>query len=109
MHFDFLTDASLVCSELIYKCYEPANGFTGLTFPLQDMLGRKVTPPNEMVRQFDSEFGTQTRQTDFVLFYDGKERERRAVRSSVNAFRKSWMRPKWHVLTKEANHKTSQR
>lgn len=105
-NFDFLTDASLVCSELLYKCYEPAPGFTGLTFPLQDMLGRMVTPPNDMVRQFDSRYGTPGQQTDFVLFYDGREFERKAVASSVEEFRKSWARPKWHVLTKEGNKKT---
>lgn len=104
-NFDFLTDASLVCSELIYKCYEPAAGFTGLTFPLQDMLGRMVTPPNDMVRQFDRQYGTPGQQTDFVLFYDGREFERKAVAASVEEFRKSWTRPKWHVLTKEGNRK----
>jgi hypothetical protein len=105
-NFDFLTDASLVCSELLYKCYEPSNEFKGLTFPLQDMLGRKVTPPNEMVRQFDSQFGSPAQQSDFVLFYDGKERDRTAVAASVDEFKKSWTRPKWHVLTKEAHGKT---
>jgi len=108
-NFDFMTDASLVCSELVYKCYEPSSGFKGLTFPLQDMLGRKVTPPNEMVRQFDSQFGTPAQQSDFVLFYDGKELERTAVAASVDELRKSWTRPKWHVLTKEANQKAPQR
>jgi len=107
-NFDFLTDASLVCSELVYKCYEPASGFTGLIFPLRDMLGRKVTPPNEMVRQFDSQFGTPAQQTDFVLFYDGREFERKAVAAPVEEFRKSWTRPKWHVLTSEANKKVTQ-
>lgn len=106
--FDFLTDASLVCSELIYKCYEPSKAFKGLTFPLQDMLGRKVTPPNDMVRQFDRQYGTPAQQTDFVLFYDGKEQERRAVPAPVEEFRKSWRRPKWHVLTREGNKKTPQ-
>jgi hypothetical protein len=105
-NFDFLTDASLVCSELIYKCYEPSAGYTGLSFPLIDLLGRTVTPPNDMVRQFDSQFGTPAQQSDLVIFYDGRELERKAVQAPVDEFRKSWQRPKWHVLTKEGNKKT---
>jgi hypothetical protein len=97
-NFDFLTDAELVCTELIYKAYEPATGMHGLHFRLLDILGRKATPANEMVRQFDEQFGTSAQQTDFVLFYDGHERARKAVRSTPAEFRSSWRRPKWHVL-----------
>ena len=32
-------------------------------------------------------------------FYDGYERKGEAKESDVAAFRKSWQRPKWHVLT----------
>ncbi|TLN17654.1 protein tyrosine phosphatase, partial [bacterium] len=47
-NFDFLTDAALVCSELIFKCYEPARGFKGLTLPQSVVLGRVLTSPNEL-------------------------------------------------------------
>ncbi|MEI6083632.1 MAG: YiiX/YebB-like N1pC/P60 family cysteine hydrolase [Verrucomicrobiota bacterium] len=100
-NFDFATDATLVCTELVYKSYEPATGFTGLTFPLVDMLGRKVTPANEMVRQFADQFGTPQQQTDLVIFLDGRERQQRAVEVGPQEFRDSWRRPKWHILSQE--------
>jgi len=99
-NFDFLTDAALVCSELVYKSYEPAPGYKGLDLPLVEMLGRKLTPPNEIIRQFDRSCGTGRQQTDLVLFYDGIELEKQARESSLEEFRKSWRRPKWHVFVR---------
>jgi len=97
-NFDFLTDSQLVCTELIYKAYEPSKQIQGLRFPLIDILGRKTTPANEIVKQFDAQFGTPQQQIDFVLFLDGVERAGKAVSAPVEAFRKSWKRPKWHIL-----------
>lgn len=97
-NFDFLTDAALVCSELIYKCYEPSREFIGLRLPIVDLMGRKLTPPNEFVRQFDAQYGTSAQQAELVLFYDGHEAQGRALPSTLGAFRQSWRRPKWHIL-----------
>jgi len=98
-NFDFRTDATIVCTELVYKSYEPATNFTGLRFPLIEMLGRPVLPANLIARQFHEQFGTPAQQLDFVAFIDGYEREKRAVESTVQAFCASWQRPKWHVIT----------
>jgi hypothetical protein len=100
-NFDFSTDAELVCTELVYKSYEPSSGCVGLTFPLVEMLGRKVTPANEFAKQFDSQFGTAEQQFDMVAFIDGNEKGRKAVESSVTEFRKTWQRPKWHVFVQD--------
>jgi hypothetical protein len=99
-NFDFLTDSALVCSELIYKVYLPAGQETGLRLPLSDMLGRKVMSPNDIARMFDEEYDLSP-QLEFVLFYDGNESKGKAVRSDVEAFRKSWERPKWHIIIKD--------
>jgi hypothetical protein len=96
--FDFATDSALVCTELVYKAYEPATGFKGLTFPLVEMLGRKVTPANELVKQFDATHGASDQQCDLIIFLDGQERRARAVESGLDEFRASWKRPKWHVF-----------
>jgi uncharacterized protein YycO len=98
-NFDFSTDAELVCTELVYKAYEPANGFTGLTLPTVTMLGREVTPANEFVKQFDAQAATGNEQFELVAFLDGYERTKSARYSSLADFRASWKRPKWHVLT----------
>lgn len=97
--FDFATDAELVCTELIYKSYEPAAGFTGLKLPTVEMLGRQVTPANEIAKQFAQQHGTPAQQFDFVCFLDGQEKKRTAADASLEDFLQSWKRPKWHVIT----------
>ena len=96
-NFDFLTDAELVCSELIYKSYESNRNYTGLTFPLQEIVGRKVTTANDMAKMFDQEYNKPNQQLDFIAFYDGHERQRKAIRTDLNTFRKSWKRSKWFI------------
>jgi hypothetical protein len=100
-NFDFSTDAELVCTELIYKSYEPANGFTGLKLTTVEMLGRQVTPANEFVKQFDAQAAVGKEQFDLVEFLDGRERSKSAKVGSLADFRASWKRPKWHVLTQD--------
>jgi hypothetical protein len=98
-NFDFSTDAELVCTELVYKAYEPANGYTGLKLPTVEMLGRQVTPANEFVKQFDAQAANGGAQFELVEFLDGYERTKNARPASLAEFRASWKRPKWHVLT----------
>ena len=100
-NFDFLTDTSLVCTEVLYKAYEPSRDFRGISFPVPEILGHRVTPANEIVRQFDADFGKAKQQWDFVLFLDGNERADKAIETSVDVFRESWKRPKWHILTEK--------
>lgn len=91
--FNFDTDASLVCSEVIYRAYEDR-----IRFPVAEVAGRKTMPPNNLVRDFDTTFGTPRQQFDLIVFFDGRERERRAVEAPVAEFRSSAKRPKWHIL-----------
>ena len=97
--FDFRTDAALVCSELIYKAYQPDAGVRGLRLPLESVAGRLMMTPNEIARRFALERGHEERQLDFVLMLDGDERAKRAHLASAEAFARSWARPKWHILT----------
>lgn len=101
-NFDFHTDAALVCSEVLYKAYEGS-----VTFPLATTMNRLNTPPNDIVRVFDQTYGTPAQQFDFVLFLDGQERTQVAVAADVEAFRASWKRPKWHILTSPAPPRAS--
>jgi len=91
--FDFHTDTSLVCSEVVYKAYEGA-----VSMPLTKRMGHLVTPPNEIVRAFDMTYGSEHQQFDLVLFLDGHERQHAALPSTVGDFRESWKRPKWFVM-----------
>lgn len=96
--FDFQTDTALVCTELIYKSYEPATGFQGLRMTPTEMVGRLAIPANDIARAFDAEAGTPNAQWDMVIFLDGIGRGRTARVSTEAEFRKSWLRPKWHIL-----------
>jgi hypothetical protein len=100
-NFNFATDAELVCTELVYKSYEPATDMHGLLLPMTEMLGRPVLPANEIARQFDSQYGGTNAQFECVTFLDGYEREGKAKEVGVDEFRQSWRRPKWHVLVQE--------
>ncbi|HAH05914.1 MAG TPA: hypothetical protein DCM05_05180 [Elusimicrobia bacterium] len=99
--FDFATDDKLVCTELVYKAYEPAKGQKGLKFPLVDILGRMATPANLIAKQFDEQFGTASKQLDFVFFYDGNEQAGAAADAKEDEFCRSWRRPKWHILVQD--------
>ena len=71
-NFDFATDAELVCTELVYKSYEASAGMKGLQFPLVEMLGRQVTPANELAKQFDAQQGTGEEQFEWSPFSMGR-------------------------------------
>ena len=100
-NFDFLTDDKLVCTELVYKAYEKSVDRIGLQLPTVEVLGRLAMPANEIVKQFDRNYGTPRQQFELVLFLDGHERDREAVEAGVETFRESWKRPKWHVITQD--------
>ena len=63
--FDFFTSDKLVCTELVYRCYEGL-----LHLPLKRVMGRDTLPAVEIVRKFADERGKADRQLDFVLFLD---------------------------------------
>jgi hypothetical protein len=99
--FDFGSDQSLVCTELIVKAYLPDRTKKGLKLPLERLMGNLVTPANAFVRQFDQTYGTGNQQMDLVLFLDGSEKVKRAAEADLSTFRKSWNRPKWHILVQD--------
>lgn len=99
--FDFQSDATLVCSEVVYKAYEASPEHPGVKFPLQRMLGRMVSSPNGMVEQFDRDYATPAQQEDFVAFLNGHELEKASQWADVKALRQSWRWPKWHVLVEK--------
>jgi hypothetical protein len=100
-NFDFLTDSKLVCTELIYKAYEPSSSYAGIKFPLRELIGRQVTTANDMAEMFDQNYGTPEQQMDFITFYDGHERENKAIVSGLAVFRSSWKRPKWFIWVQD--------
>jgi len=99
-NFDFLTDSSIVCSELIYKVYQDGPGKRGLGLKLRNIAGRKAMPPNDIVQKFDKEFDTAEKELDFVYFLDGSEGKNKAMVEGPQDFRISYKRPKWDIAQK---------
>lgn len=96
--FDFSSDESLICSELIYRCYFPGSGEEGLDFPLPTIAGKPAMPTNEIARTFAETFGTEKQALDLVLFLDGDVKSGKAGRAPVDEFLKTWNRPEWHPI-----------
>jgi hypothetical protein len=95
--FDFATDDSIVCSELVMKAYEPSQDLDGLRVPWITVAGRRAVPPTEIVRVFAAELGEPEPQLEFVWFLDGREREKAAVVADAAALAGSVHRPKWDI------------
>lgn len=96
--FDFETDASLVCSELVYKSYaQPAADGPSLTVALESVLGRTTLPPSNFAQRFDEQYGQESADFDFVVFMEGNETNSNAAEASVETFRASWQRSKWDL------------
>ena len=101
LNFDFRTDSALVCSELVLKSYESLEGQPGLEFKTAQIGQRQVTPCNSIMQQFSENYGTPQQQLDFILFYDGYERQGKAVESNLEELLISWKRPDWHIFLQE--------
>jgi len=97
-NFDIMTDNALFCSELIYKSYLCSSNKKGLTFTLEPKAGRLLLSPNSIIKKFDTEFNSNNAEFDFVLFYDGSERERKAIRKNAQDLKITWKITKWTMV-----------
>lgn len=94
-NFDFLTDQSVVCTELVYKSWERAEVQATPGYDPTLVMGRTTLPANELVRQFDEQRDGGNSNLEFVYFLDGREGSSDAVVRGEEAFRDSWKRSKW--------------
>lgn len=90
--FDFLTDNSIVCSELFYKAYPMMN------YKLRTLSGRMVLSSNDIVQDFDEKYEEQKKVFDFVYFIDADEKTGKSFFSDLDSFRKSWKRNETDVV-----------
>lgn len=108
-NFDIMTDNALFCSELIYKSYLCSSNKKGLKFNLEAKAGRLLLSPNSIIKKFDAEFGSENSEFDFVAFYDGSERERKAIRKSAKDLKITWKRSKWTIVKRRIILNTERR
>jgi len=93
--FDFAVDEALVCSSLVWRAHR------GLPIlQPEEGGGRLLLPPNLVAERYDRLLSMgEDPGLDFVLFLDGLE-PGRVHDTDEAAFRTSWRRPKWHVVTR---------
>lgn len=96
-NFDFLTEESIVCTELVYKAWQPGKNKRGIDLKLISVMGRPTLPANEIVKQYAAQMTLpeEKRQMEFVYFLDGREKQSKAIIASEKSFVESWERPKW--------------
>lgn len=97
--FDFATDAALVCTELVWRAYRPAEGKQGFELQLVDVAGRRTLPANQVARQYALAADSPDRVLDFVFFIDASERERKTWFADEATYRASHERTKLDVAT----------
>jgi hypothetical protein len=96
--FDFRSDESLVCSEVVYKALSQGAPSAAKGIPLESILGRPVLSPNSFVGYFDTVADNADAPFAFVFFLDGNEQSKSAQFRDLGVFRASHRRPKWDVL-----------
>lgn len=96
--FDFDTDDAMVCSELLYKAYQPSDDQQGIAFPIERVAGRKMLTPNDIAIWFESTRNTTAQTIDLVLFVDSNEKARLAFEAKEEDFLGSYKRPKWYAF-----------
>jgi len=97
-NFDFSTDDSFVCSELVYKAYSKTDDKKGLEYPLTLVAGRWILSVNDMVKVFADNTGTEKEQNEFVFFLDGDDMSQTARMASIDEFKESWKRPRYSIM-----------
>ena len=97
--FDFFTSDRLVCTELVYRCYDGA-----VKFPLVDVMGRRTLPPTELVRKFVTERGQARAQLECVCFLDCDEQRGQAAFKGEDVFSTTVDRPGLILLPSSDNN-----
>ena len=96
--FSMLTKDSIFCSELVYDAYVPLTAKEGVVFPTSVVTGREIVSPNDIMKKFASEYGTEEQELSFVYFLDGNEVTGTAQPADVKTFIESYARPKYSFL-----------
>jgi Permuted papain-like amidase enzyme, YaeF/YiiX, C92 family len=96
--FNLTTKDEIFCSELVYDAYIPMRDKKGIQLPTAVVSGMELVAPNDIVRKFTEERGTEHEELSFAYFLDGNEKTLRANAATEEAFRASFLRPKFSVL-----------
>ncbi|MCK9224463.1 MAG: hypothetical protein M0R46_00315 [Candidatus Muirbacterium halophilum] len=87
--FNFVSENTIVCTELIVKAFGEDKNKKGVSFPITEEYGKKIVKANSIVKKFDIEFETAEQELDFVFYLEGNEKKRKAEFVSCEIFRQS--------------------
>ncbi|OGR59395.1 MAG: hypothetical protein A2X36_12630 [Elusimicrobia bacterium GWA2_69_24] len=90
-------------AELIALAYPAAAGRRGLSIPATEFAGVRSVWPDQLVKAFDANYGTQGQELDLVRFLDPHEERQETREASLEEFRRSWRRPKWFLEKEKPN------
>lgn len=93
--FDFATETTMVCSEVVWRAYRPEGDLPGLELPLVNVLGRQTLPPHEIARLYAAEKQSPHPQFTFVAFLEGREADLSCAERDEAAFLATPKRTKW--------------
>lgn len=68
--FDFDTPNTLVCTEVVYRCYGGNSDEATLKFPLVTLMGRRTLPAHQIAIQFVEDVESGRSQYDLVVWLD---------------------------------------
>ncbi len=97
-NFDFATDHALVCTELVWRSYRPAQNKQGLELEPIEVAGRTTLPANQIALLFAQEHGQSDSQFEFAYFVDASEKLAEAFVSTEAAFLETHKRAKWDLM-----------
>jgi len=90
--FDLTETEAVACSALVYKSLIPSQVKNGISIPLKSLLGGPMVYPGDFARKFDSEFNSEYREFQLVLFFDSSDGEDQVNLKTAEEFRASWKR-----------------
>jgi hypothetical protein len=96
--FDFATDHAVVCTELVWRAWHPAEGKEGLDIPLESVAGRMTLPANSLVRYYAEHAADPEPPLRFGGFIDARDRQEETFLTDEASLVASWKRPKWDFV-----------
>ena len=89
-NFDFSTDNTIACTELVYKVYESST-----LFPVNDMFGKPFSTANEIAEYCDKNYDSTDLKLVMIYIYDGNRGYMPDEDTAHAIFRKSWNESLW--------------
>jgi len=95
--FDFTTDSTLVCSELVFKAYQD---ISKLKLKAKISNGRQMFLPNDFAKKYAQEYGEKKSQLKLVIFWSGDSKNNTVYKKGEQDFCETWEKRSWDMLLK---------